>query len=590
MSPETCDRAMLELSVAHDEGRAVAAEFVPHVEGCDACSRFAFGLGELDRLLAAGDHSRAPDLVPGLVERASRPRRQWWSVAAVALVGLVVGALVGSLGTRTDVGLARDLGELFQTTSTELRGLSADVVVVERGVHPAVPERVYTGSIDYVAPEQLAIRLLDTTEYPDRTWRHNDVSLVVSDGDMVVEAGSPCPVAALPDCLVGSSLRAVTDQPPFDDGVLLPLEIVGPGRSLAWASAIEVVGTTELDDVPTVQVRSTVAAVELLAAIIGNGAWREIHPTDEVLMWLDEEHLVPVRIEVFAAQSPERELWQLRHGYDDDPENASPILIIEMSAVVTEPGVIEFEIPTDAPSRGFVDEEVSLPVPTLPDGFEPHRSGSWHLVDGGRVELASWSDGRSWVMVETTDSWAEPRLFGISQTFVEPIEIDPGSVGYLSPEGDAVAIHGADSDVLVSGSVSRETLVAAAASMGVRGLPVPEGWQEASTVDPADLPETTFTPEVEGWSVLGRVDGSTTMILLTGGGSRSVLLTQTPGSRLEPPTGPDYSEVEVRGVDGRYDVSETTLEWVEDGYLFRMRSETVGLAELVDLASTLEPR
>ena len=590
MSPEICDRAMLAMSVAHDEGRSIASEFVTHVEGCDACSRFAAGLGELDRLLAAGDHSLAPDLAAAVVERASRPRRQWWSVAAIALVGLVVGALVGSLGTRTDIGLARDLGELFQTTSTELRGLSAQVVVVERGLHPAVPERVYTGSLDYVAPEQLAIRLLDTTEYPDRAWKHNDVSLVVSNGEMVVEAGSPCPIAALPDCLVGPSLRAVVGQPPFDDGVLLPLEIVGPGRSLAWASAIDVVGTTELDGLSSIQVRSTVAAVELLTAIIGHGAWRELHPTDEVLMWLDEEHLVPVRIEVFAADSPERELWQLRHGYDDDPESASPILIIEMSDVITEPGVVEFEIPTDVPSRGFVDDEVSLPVPKLPDGFEAHRSGYWHLVDGGRVELASWSDGRSWVMVETTDVWDEPRLFGISQPFVEPIEIDLGSVGYLSPDGDAVAIHGADSDVLVSGSVSRETLVATAASLGVRGLPVPEGWQEASTVDPADLPEATLTPDVEGWSVLGRVDAASTTILLTGGGSRSVLLTQEPGSRLEPPTGPDFSEVEVRGSDGRYNVSETTLEWVEDGYLLRMRSETVGLAELVDLASTLEPR
>ena len=31
MGPETCDRAMLETSIAHDEGRPVAPELATHV-------------------------------------------------------------------------------------------------------------------------------------------------------------------------------------------------------------------------------------------------------------------------------------------------------------------------------------------------------------------------------------------------------------------------------------------------------------------------------------------------------------------------------------------------------------------------------
>jgi hypothetical protein len=587
---DLCDRAMLEISVAHDEGRALPPWVRAHIETCDACAEFANHVEDLDTLLASGDFSQVPDIAPAVIERVTRPQRQWWSIAAVALVGLVVGALVGGIGTQLDRGQAQDLSELFHAAGSDLSGLSADLLVVERGVHPTVPERVYTGTLDYVAPEQLAIQLVDTTVYPDPDWPANDVGLSISDGDMVIGAGSPCPVAALPYCLTKPTVRAVRDQPPFDDGVLLPLEIVGPSRSLTWPSGIEVLGSTEIDGTPAIQVRSTVAAVELIGAITSNGAWRDLHPTDRVLMWLDEATLVPRRLEVFTADSPERELWQLRHDYEDDPDDEAPIFIVELTNLVSEPGQIDIDVPEDAPSRGFVDEDVEIPQPDLPDGFEPHRSGSWVLADGGRVELASWSDGRSWLKVESVSQWDEPRLFGLALPFVDPVDLGEGSVGYLSPSGDAVAIHGATSEILVSGSVSRDTLTAAAASLGVRGNPVPPTWQEASTVEVDGLPRGTLVPEVEGWSVLGRIDEQGTTILLTGSGARSVIISQRPGSRLDPPTGPDFSEVQVRGGDGRYNASEATLEWIEDGRVIRVQSETVGLAELVELASTMGSR
>ena len=97
-------------------------------------------------------------------------------------------------------------------------------------------------------------------------------------------------------------------------------------------------------------------------------------------------------------------------------------------------------------------------------------------------------------------------------------------------------------------------------------------------------------PQVVDWSMLGRVDDDGSTLLLTGGGARSVLITQTEGDLLDPPTGPDFSEVEVRGVVGRHDLGSSTLEWVEDGRIVRMRSETVAIDELVDLAETMAPR
>lgn len=591
MHSETpCDRMMRDISVAHDEGRALSPQAARHIEECEGCAAFAARIGDIDVLLARGEFGHAPDIKPGVIKRLARRPGQWWSIAAAALIGITVGALVGGLGTRLDTSQAQDLGELFHTAGTDLSGLGAEMLVVERGAHPATPERVYTGTIAYTAPEQLAIRLVDTTEYPTPDWPANDVHLTISNGDMVTRAGFPCPVAALPDCLVEPTTQAVENLPPFDDGILRPLEIVGPGRSLSWPSGIDVLGTTELDGTPSIQVRSTVAAVELIGAITDHGAWRDLHPTDRVLMWLDDETLIPLRLEVFATDSTERGLWQLRHGYRDDLGSNEPIFIIELSDVVTEPDDIDVDMPTAAASRGFVTEDVQVPQPDLPTGFMPHRSGYWVLSDGGRVELSSWSDGRSWVMVEKVVQWDEPRLFGPSLPFVEPVDLGDGSIGYLSPSGDALSIHAESSEVHISGSVSMETLVEAAASLELHGLAVPSTWQEAATVDRSELPAGTLVPDADGWSVRSRVDEDGTTILLSGGGARSVLITQTPGTGLEPPIGPDYSEVEVRGTDGRYNTSGAVLEWVEDGQLVRMRSESVAVSELVELAATMEMR
>jgi hypothetical protein len=85
------------------------------------------------------------------------------------------------------------------------------------------------------------------------------------------------------------------------------------------------------------------------------------------------------------------------------------------------------------------------------------------------------------------------------------------------------------------------------------------------------------------------VDERTT-ILMTGTGSRRVLITSQPGERLDPPTGPDVVAVDVRDTVGRFDAASATLEWVEGAQVIRMQSETLGRDELVALASAMVPR
>lgn len=588
---QQCEHAQSELSVAWDQSISPSSATHRHTQGCANCTAFADSLGELDFLLAKGKFDRAPDLTPAVL--AALPRRrpqQWWvSVAAAAAVGVAIGALVGGIGSRLDAVQAQDLDDRLHAASPAVVGLSADLLVVERGWHPEVSERVYTGSLRYNSPEQLEIDLTDTTPYPTDAWIPNDMALSIADGDTITTASTPCPQEAVPGCLQPPATTAITDRRPFDDGVIAPLEIVGPTRGFTWWSGIEVVGSPSLDGRRTIQVETTVAGVDLIGAISNQGSWRELHPTDRVLLWLDEKSLVPVRVEVFATESPERQLWQLRRGYLDNPGD-EPIFIIQLSELVIGPNPIHAQLPDNAISAGFADGPAAVPSPSLDSRFMAHRSGSRSLPDGGRVQVATWSDGRSWIMVQATDAWAENRLFGMPLPFVRRIELDNGSVGYMDPSGEAIAIHGSEMDILVSGSTTEDLLVEVAGSLGIDGLAVPAEWAEASIVNVDELPSGTMVPEVDGWSILGGVDNNEVTILLSGGGSRTVVVTQRPGSRLGPPVGPDSSEIEVRGVEGRFDAASTTLEWVENDRLIQIRSDTVGLSELLEIATSLSSR
>lgn len=579
-----CRRTQAELSSLRDVGGALSPAATAHLEECATCSRFASGVARLDDELGRGRFELAPDVSGKVVRRLAASSRTWWSVAAAGLVGLVAGAVIGGVGTNLETVRAGDLGELFRVAGPAVDTLAAEVLVVERGWHPEVEERVYVGSIAYSAPEEIEISLVDTTSYPGREWLPNDVLVRFGDGEFLSIASAPCPVAALPACQQPPLANGIDGLRPFDDGVVSPLAIVGPGRVLNRWGGLEVIGAPDLDGRPTIQVETTYAAADQVQALTRHGAWRELHPSDRVVMWLDEETLLPLRTEVYAADSPERELWALRRGYRDGGE--APILVVELT-LSSDPETTPPELPPDATSAGFVEGPVDMALPELSPDLAPYRTGTWRLPDGAPVEVASWSDGRTWIRIESTAGWEEPRLFGIPGAFVEGIELRPGSVGYLSPDGSAVAIHGEGADVVITGTLPAEVLRAAAASLSVDGLPVPEQWEQSGMVEADNLPDDVLVPEADGWSVLGMSDGDRATLLLTGAGQRSVLVTQEPGERLDPPDGPDFVVVDIDGITGRFDASSQMLEWVEGGRIIALRSETVGLADLLDLARSM---
>ncbi len=590
-SSDRCNSARFELSVAHDEARQMSAEATQHLTSCAGCTTYLENLGVLDEQLARGDFDRAPDLAPTILATLTRARPvNWWqSAVAVAAVGLLVGSLVGVGGTRIDRVVAQDLNERFHEVSPTVEGVEADLVVVERGWHPDVPERVYTGSLAYNAPESLAITLDDTTSYPGPEWIPNDVTLEMADGNLTTTAMSRCPVAAMPGCLGPALTTALRDQRPFDEGAIVPLEVLGTGSGFASWSGLEVVGLPDLEGRATIQIETTVAAVDLIRAITNRGAWREFHPTDQVLMWLDMQTLLPLRVEIFSAQSTERDLWQVRRGYRDEP-GGEPIFIVQMDLESLDRTDVDLEIPENALSGGFVDGPANTPRPRLEPGFVPHRSGTWSLPDGGVVDVATWSDGRAWIMVEVTRDWSESHLFGMSLPFVFEVELGDGSIGYLDPRGGAVAIHGDSADVVITGSLAEDSLLNAATSLEIVGRSVPGEWVEASVVEVGGLPPATLIPEGDGWSMLGLAADDRVTILMTGSGDRTVLIDQVSGDRLDAPKGADFVAVELRGLMGRINSGTATLEWVEDGRIIQMRSETVATSELVEIAESMKLR
>jgi hypothetical protein len=586
MTERACLDIQSRLSVAHDEDRPPLRVDRAHIETCPACSAFAAGLTVLDRRLGRGEVGHAPP-PPPVSSLAAQPPLRWWWVAAVATVGVVVGAVMAGLGSLETVQ-AQELDDRLHAASPAVTEIEADLVVVERGWHPSVPERVYQGSLSYTAPEQLALELIDTTAYPDPGWLPNDLSIALSNGDLVTTAATPCPLDAVPGCQRPPTATSFVDLPPFDPSVATPLELVGPTRSFSWWSGLDVTGRPQLDGRSTVQVETTVAAAHLIETVTRQGAWRELHPTDRVLLWLDEASLLPLRVEVFASDSEERRLWAVRRGYTDDFDR--PIFIIDLTPTGAAPRPVVVEPPPGTRSGGFVDAAVSLPSPVLGPGFAPHRSGHRELADGVEVDLASWSDGRSWLVIQATDDWDGSRFFGMASPFARTVDLGGGSVGYLSPDGSVLAVHGDTLDLTVSGAVTEESLIEVASSLAVVGRRVPADWEAASVVGPDGLPPGTLVPVVEGWSVLGNVSGDTTEIVMTGSGSRRISITSEPGSRLPPPAGPDVTEVDLRGVEGRYDAAAGVLAWVEDGRIHRMRSDTVARAELIGIAESLVTR
>jgi hypothetical protein len=605
-----CDEATQRVSASLDEatGAGDDAALASHLAGCRDCRAFR------DAALRARQHLRfevvthVPDVENRVRAAVSRPAPRshwrWLAPAAAVVAGLVAGAAFVGLRPIGDPDVAAaDLSAPVLSAQRRVDTLVARVRVTERGWHPDVPVRTYTGQLDYRAPESIAIDLVDATRYPSPAWRPNNVTTVVNQGADWRRGPAACPRESQPSCTPAAPrVIGTSDREPFPDAAPAPLDLVVPVRSLAGGGDQTLLGTRRIGGRSAIGVRVTVAQVEpLLSGLVQTGNWRDLYPSDRVELWLDRESFVPLDVKVFPARSGERDRWAAHRGYDDTP--GEPVLEVALDGVRLDQTPSPDAFPPVPPgattqSLGFHDlaaDQVPVPDPGwLPPAMAPYRAGLLQTPNGPSVAERTWSDGRAWVKVRVTHEWAGDRLFGDLGDAVRRLDTSRAGVVYVGDGGRRIAVHGAGVDVAVSGSVGEGDILRVATSLGIDGQPVPPAWPEASLATVAGAARTLpglLTPaNVAGFDRPAvRVDGGAVTLAYTGAGARSFVLVEAPGTALAPPVEIDARGVDVRGRTGRYSPERGELEWVERGKTLSLRSRSLSLAELLGIASRLGP-
>jgi hypothetical protein len=255
-------------------------------------------------------------------------------------------------------------------------------------------------------------------------------------------------------------------------------------------------------------------------------------------------------------------------------------------------------------------------VPSDVAGLPPYRAGTFAL--GGRPHdevLVTYARGLTWLKIRQTREWRRPELYGNVGPLAAPVLLSGGGIGYYEPAssslGRRISIHTRGRDVYVESNLSREDLLRVAASLSVRGEPVPRRWlarewpgglvreqvsvaeavaEEPTVLLPSALP-SGFRPWVAQIVRQGRRVAVTVYFRRPGTelDGIGIRLHQAPGESLSPPMDPDVLAVEVRGTIGRYSPVRGELEWVERGAYHSLGGTVLDLAGLLRVAESLEP-
>jgi hypothetical protein len=615
---EAAERAVSELlDDALDPGRAEALR--RHLAGCLRCRAFerqARRLREHTRVRAAAP---VPDLVPDIMRRVAaeapvplRSRRPAWTGLAAAFAAGVVAAavaVVGLPGIRRgpSPALAEEIPDGIAGASWEVAAYRATFRVVERGFHHRVLRRVFVADVAFRAPEGFRVDVRDRTAYPGPRWPRNDLTLVVNGSRWLLDAPRGCPRQALPSCAPGGhDVDRVTGRPPFADDAPLPTDIVLPVRTLAGSGRVTVRGTDEVLGRQAVVVELAYRDAEPLFGFLHQGGlWRPLFPHDRVLVSLDEETWFPLAFEVLASASPEREAWAMGNGLP--PERPGSLLLraeVERFGPPPAPGWSPAAAPgpptRDLGFRARPSGSLDAPAPSDLRGLRPYRSGTVAGPAGASsVEVRSYSRGLSWLVITATRGWDGPSLFGDVGDLAQPVGVRGGVVYYEPASGTLgrrIAVHGSGWDVELESNLPRSDLLAVAASVPIRGRPVPAANLDRVPVGealdrspfammPSDLP-ADYGP----WAARLGSDAVTVWFRRPGvEPGPGIVLHQSRGTALPPPLEGEVLAVEVRGTAGRYSPARGELEWVEDGVYRSLGGGALDLRGLLQVAASLEP-
>ncbi len=649
MDHEQAERLISERLDGERIAPRVLVALEQHLESCGECRAFergAYRLREAARFeivpavpdlvepIMAGIESESGARRPGLrVVRPMRlpsPRRRvprFASVIAAALVGALIGSLVvGGPWSSTDSPprnsalAAEAVADGVADAAAGLAAYHATFAITEHHLSPEVPLRELSMQVWFRAPERFRLDVVDHTDYPSPATS-TDLRLIVNGDSWYLSSPAPCPSATCPQ-----RESAVRNRVPYSSAAPAPTDLVLPLTALADPGSIDVVGRDTVLGRRAVVVQVPFErAASLFPFLSLGGDWRPFFPNDRVRIWLDATSWFPLRWQVFPAGGHARDAWALRFGLSDEPSRDPIFAVDALSVDVDKPAPEVF----DAPPAAFSDDQgarsVGVDDVSARTGFEPVAPGELGGLDLYRVVIPSaaraegggsivtYADGLSFLKLGETRSWAADAPFGPVGVRAEEVALAGGGVAYYEPatadHGRRLSIHAAGTDLYLETNLPRSGLLAAAATLPVVGMPMPESWRvratEGAVVERVSLerasaevsfPVETPTALPPGYVLasveLARVGTDVGVTLFFRGaevdaGTGPIRLHVEAAPSLPPASAPEQSAVEVAGAPGRWTPSRSLLEWDSGGVYRSLDAPGLGLDELLAIAASI---
>ena len=636
-----CDRAQAAVSERMDNVRlpgriAVAAD--AHLEGCPSCRAFAERASRVRTAVRIRPAEQIPDLVdpimarvagigrprvrpPGLRRAGTRPRHLAPFAAALS-VGVVAGSLVvGGPWQNRDGRTSASAADVIRRVGVAARHVQAyhaTFTIEEWGLQPEVPARSFEAELWFAAPSRYRLDVRDTTRYPTKDWTPTDLRYVEA-GTAVMQRGpTGCPAILPPsECLrtrrVVRYRSAYSTEAPLVTDLVVPLDVLAHPRGLTVERTGTVLGRE------AVLVRMSFArAAPLLPFLQMGGTWRPFFAGDRVDLWVDATDWSPLRWTVYPSEDPERAEWELRFGRLPEPAD-TPILDVTVTATDHEaPGHRRFAAAHAAPPVPVneLSERVGFPpvTPTATEDLALTAAAAPGGDGGGPQSILTYSSGLTYVRVAERRHWNASGLFGQVDESAERVQVGDG-VAYYEPanehQGRRLAIHTPDTNIYLESNLSREDLLAVAASLPLdgRALPDPSGGATTSTGDrprrltlaqagartsfrfdlPDELPSGYVVTGAER-AVTGRLESVTILLQPRetdlGAGPIRIHLEAT--GALPPTAAPDQETVPLGDLEARWTPSQGRLEWIERGIYRSIDVPGVDLPTLTAIAASLD--
>jgi outer membrane lipoprotein-sorting protein len=571
--------------------------------------------------LLPGGRARRP-LLPGRIRLAP--------VAAALAVGLVAGSVaVGGPWQRPE-GLSVDAAEVTRgvaAAATTLSEYQARFAVTEHHFSPDVPVREFSMNVWFQAPEKFRLDVVDHTQYPSGDVTPTDLELIVNGSSWYSVGPSACPIDVCPP-----SKTVVENRLPFSSTTPAPTDLILPVTSLADANQLTVVGRGNLLGRPAIEVRLPFDRAEPLFPFLSlGGSWRPFFRSDQVDLWLDAGTWLPLSYAVYPAEGRERDEWALRFGLPSESPRQPILQVVALSVDRDAPPTGTFHIPQ---TKGGTDQgatPVSISEASKQTGFQPVQPED---VEGlslyqvvlpptssstgePRQTLITYSEGLAWLKVGETRSWTSNTPYGPVGIQAQEVRLANGGVAYYEPatadHGRRLSIHAAGTDLYIETNLPRDKLLEVAGSLPVTGLPIPNTWAVRRSSEgvtervtlpqaTAEIPFTIMLPASEalpaGYAMASaeivRLHQDTALNVYfqqqdTYLGTGPIRLHEEVATKLPPASSAAQSEVEVRGVIGRWTPDRNQLEWVEQGVYLSLDAGGLPLADLLAVAASLEP-